>query len=92
VTAGILATLGLFLNRWDTTLTGLVATVSYSPSNPDIILTPYFPALAEWLVALGIAAYAALVYTLAARFLPIFENESMISEEHQPEPAYTATS
>ena len=89
VMAGILSTLGLFLNRWDTTLTGLVATVSYSPSNPEIILTPYFPALAEWLVALGIAAYATLVYTLAVRFLPIFETEAEIVE-HSPEAAPVA--
>jgi molybdopterin-containing oxidoreductase family membrane subunit len=75
VLAGLLSTFGLFLNRWNTTLTGLVATISYSPSNSEVILTPYFPALAEWLVAFGIAAYAALVYTLTVRFLPIFEPE-----------------
>ncbi len=92
VMAGILSTLGLFLNRWDTTLTGLVATVSYSPSSSDIILTSYFPALAEWLVAFGVAAYAALVYTLAVRFLPIFENGSTMGEEYQPEPAPAAAS
>jgi Ni/Fe-hydrogenase subunit HybB-like protein len=82
VLAGVLSTFGLFLNRWNTTLTGLVATTSYSPSDPGVIFTPYFPALAEWLVAFGIAAYAALIYTLAVRFLPIFGTEEQDTVEH----------
>ncbi len=88
ILAGLLAALGLFLNRWDTTLSGLVTFVTYSPSNPEIVLAPYFPALAEWLIAFGVVGYASLVYTLAVRFLPIFAScEETETLEHPPEPA-----
>ncbi len=69
---GLLATMGLLVNRWDTTLSGLVASVSYSPSNPEVMFNSYFPAAVEWLIALGILAFSALAYSLAVRILPIF--------------------
>ena len=75
VLAGGLATMGLLVNRWDTTLSGLVASVSYSPSTPSVVFNPYFPSWVEWLIALGILAFAALGYSLGVRILPIFRPE-----------------
>jgi Ni/Fe-hydrogenase subunit HybB-like protein len=75
VIAGLSATAGLLLSRWDTTLSGLVATLSYSPSNPTVEFFSYSPTWVEWAGVAGVLAYAALVYTLAVRFLPIFKTE-----------------
>jgi Ni/Fe-hydrogenase subunit HybB-like protein len=87
VTAGLSATVGVLLYRWNTTLSGLVATVSYSPSNPVIEFFSYSPTWVEWAAVAGVLAYAGLAYTLAVRFLPIFE-----SEGHTTEPAPASTS
>ena len=75
VIAGLSTTIGLLLCRWDTTLSGLVATLSYSPSNPAIEFVSYLPTWVEWAGIAGVLAYAALAYTLAVRFLPIFETQ-----------------
>jgi molybdopterin-containing oxidoreductase family membrane subunit len=72
VLGGLLATLGMLVNRWDTTLSGLVASVSYSPSNPEVVFNGYFPSGVEWLIALGIVAFCLLLYSLGVRLLPIF--------------------
>jgi Ni/Fe-hydrogenase subunit HybB-like protein len=75
VLAGLSATIGVLVCRWDTTLSGLVAAVSYSPSNPTVQFFPYSPTWVEWAAVAGVLAYAGLAYTLAVRFLPIFETE-----------------
>jgi Ni/Fe-hydrogenase subunit HybB-like protein len=69
---GALATFGLLVNRWNTTLSGLVTSVFYSPSRPEIIFSNYFPSGVEWLIALGIVAFCLLLYSLGIRLLPIF--------------------
>ena len=69
---GGLATAGLLINRWDTTLSGLVTSISYSPSSPGVVFNWYFPTWVEWLIALGILGFAALAYSVAVRALPIF--------------------
>jgi Ni/Fe-hydrogenase subunit HybB-like protein len=73
VLAALSSITGLLLCRWDTTLSGLTATVSYSPSNPAVQFFSYSPSWVEWITVAGVLAYAALGYTLAVRFLPIFE-------------------
>jgi Ni/Fe-hydrogenase subunit HybB-like protein len=87
VIAGLSTTMGLLLCRWDVTLSGLVATLSYSPSNPTVQLFEYLPTWVEWAGVAGVLAYAALAYTLAVRFLPIFEEEETDTVEDSPEPA-----
>jgi Ni/Fe-hydrogenase subunit HybB-like protein len=71
--AGLLATFGLLLNRWSTALSGLVATTFYALNNPQITWNAYFPSWVEWLMVLGVVAYALLAYTLGVRLLPIFQ-------------------
>jgi len=73
ILGGALATLGLLVNRWDTTLSGLVASVTYTPGASEVIFNPYFPSYTEWLIALGILAFALLAYSLGVRILPIFQ-------------------
>jgi Ni/Fe-hydrogenase subunit HybB-like protein len=65
----------------------LVATLSYSPSNPTVQLFEYSPTWVEWAGVAGVLAYAALAYTLAVRFLPIFEEEETETVEESPESA-----
>jgi Ni/Fe-hydrogenase subunit HybB-like protein len=68
------AAAGILINRWNVTVSGLIVPVSYSPGT-EYMLPPqaYTPALIEWGVALGVIGYIFLVFTLASRFLPIFE-------------------
>jgi Ni/Fe-hydrogenase subunit HybB-like protein len=75
VIAGLSTTIGLLLCRWDVTLSGLVASLSYSPSNPTVQFFAYTPTWVEWAGVAGVLAYGGLAYTLAVRFLPIFEME-----------------
>ncbi|MBN1178705.1 MAG: polysulfide reductase NrfD [Anaerolineae bacterium] len=95
VLAGVGATTGLLLCRWNVTLTGLVATVSYSPSAPSINFFSYFPTWVEWAAVAGVLAYAGMVYTLAVRFLPIFgaegeEEETELAAERHHAPVVAA--
>ena len=65
----------------------MVATLSYSPSNPTIQFFAYTPTWVEWAGVAGVLAYAGLAYTLAVRFLPIFETEEADTVEGSPESA-----
>jgi Ni/Fe-hydrogenase subunit HybB-like protein len=69
------AAAGILINRWNITVSGLIVPVSYSPGT-EYVLPPqaYSPALVEWGVALGVVGYIFLLFTLATRFLPIFES------------------
>jgi Ni/Fe-hydrogenase subunit HybB-like protein len=67
------AVIGVIINRWNITVSGLFVPVSYSPGT-TYHLPPgqYFPSLVEWSVVLGIVGYALLMLTLGLRFLPLF--------------------
>ena len=70
---GLLAALGVAINRWNVTVSGLVVPLSYSPGTlyrPPVGL--YWPSLAEWGIGVGVIGYALLVFTLGVRFLPLF--------------------
>jgi Ni/Fe-hydrogenase subunit HybB-like protein len=73
VVGGISATLGIIINRWDTTVSGLFVPLKYSPG-VQYVLPPgtYFPNLVEFGVALGIIGYALALLTLGILFLPLF--------------------
>jgi Ni/Fe-hydrogenase subunit HybB-like protein len=74
VFGALCAAAGILINRWDVTVSGLVVPVSYSPGT-EYVLPPqaYSPALVEWGIALGVIGYIFLLFTLAMRFLPLFE-------------------
>ena len=61
--AGLLASLGLVLNRVDVGIFGYFQDA----------VQPYFPSLAEWGLSLGVIAAAILVFLFACEKLPIFE-------------------
>ncbi len=68
-----LAVMGVIVNRWNVTVSGLTVPLSYSPG---VLYTgnvgSYFPNLPEWGVAVGIIGYALLMLTLGVIFLPLF--------------------
>lgn len=71
-----LAVMGVIVNRWNVTVSGLTVPMDYSPGTQ--YLTPvgsYFPNLPEWGVAAGIIGYAFLMLTLGALFLPLFSTK-----------------
>ena len=61
--AGLLASLGLVLNRVDVGIFGYFQDAAQ----------PYFPSLTEWGLSLGVIAAAILVFLFACEKLPIFE-------------------
>jgi molybdopterin-containing oxidoreductase family membrane subunit len=73
VLGGGLAALGVVINRWNVTVSGLLVPMQYSPGvaqqlEPGV----YTPSLTEWAVALGVVGFALAAFTLATRALPIF--------------------
>ncbi len=69
-----LAALGIIVNRWIVTVSGLVVPLSYSPGTA-IQLEPgsYSPSLVEWGVVAGVIGYALLIFTLGVLLLPLFK-------------------
>ncbi|MCI0519362.1 MAG: polysulfide reductase NrfD [Chloroflexi bacterium] len=74
---GLLLTVsGVVINRWNVTLSGLVAPPDWSPGIlGDVVAVSYLPTTIEIAVAAGIVAYALLGFTLGMRFLPIFSKK-----------------
>lgn len=77
---GLLAALGVVINRWNVTVSGLIVPLSYSPG-AAIQLEPgsYAPSLAEWGVAVGVLGYALLAFTVGAWVLPLFKSQRSAS-------------
>jgi Ni/Fe-hydrogenase subunit HybB-like protein len=64
---------GVVINRWNITLSGLVAPPQWSPGVlGNVVAASYFPSIIEIGVALGIITYALLGFTLGARYLAIY--------------------
>jgi len=76
VLGAFLAVLGIIVNRWNVTVSGLFVPLEYSPG---ILYNPapvnYFPNLVEWGVAIGILGYMLLLLTLGVKYLPLFKEE-----------------
>jgi menaquinone reductase, integral membrane subunit len=77
VLGSLLAVIGVIINRWNVTVSGLFVPLSYSPGTL-YQLDPgrYFPNLVEWGVAVGIIGYMLMMITLGIRYLPLFEESS----------------
>lgn len=66
---------GVIVNRWNTTLSGLVAPPNWSPGVLGTVVTvSYAPTWTEVAVSIGIVAYAWLVFTLPVRYLGIYRS------------------
>ncbi len=78
--------LGVVVNRWNITLSGLVAPPDWSPGIlGNVVAVSYFPTLIEIGVAIGIVSYAWLGFTLGARYLAIYPNPDRRSAQHPGE-------
>ncbi|OFW58726.1 MAG: hypothetical protein A2133_08025 [Actinobacteria bacterium RBG_16_64_13] len=83
--ASVLAMVGIFVHRLNIVINGLsFATVPYPPGVPVGTVQPvgtdsfalslfYYPSWVEWLVALGVLCFGAIVFTVAAWRLPLRE-------------------
>lgn len=76
IAAAALATLGVIVNRWNVTLSGLILPLGWTPGSAELFAAnAYFPSAVEWGVALGVLGYALLAFSLGLRFLPLFPDE-----------------
>jgi molybdopterin-containing oxidoreductase family membrane subunit len=67
------AVLGVIVNRWNITVSGLFVPVAYSPGTLyQLPPGQYFPSIAEWAIGIGIIGYMMLMLTLGIRYLPLF--------------------
>lgn len=74
---------GVIINRWNITLSGLVAPPHWSPGVlGNTIAVSYFPSLIEIGVALGIVAYFLLGFTLGARYLSLYPHGEAEGAHH----------
>jgi len=71
-----LIVMGLIVNRWNVTLSGLVVPPEWSPGVlGTVVAASYSPTMIEIGVAIGVLAYGLLGFTLGARFLPIYSRK-----------------
>lgn len=76
-----LIVLGVVVNRWNVTLSGLVVPPDWSPGVlGSVVAASYFPTVIEILVALGVLAYGLLGFTLGARYLPLYAQEHLAEQ------------
>ncbi|MBC8508026.1 MAG: polysulfide reductase NrfD [Chloroflexi bacterium] len=74
--------MGVTVNRWNVTLSGLVAPPHWSPGViGNLIVVSYMPTWTEIGVFVGIIGYALLGFSLGARYLPIF-NQADAHDNH----------
>jgi molybdopterin-containing oxidoreductase family membrane subunit len=64
---------GLIINRWNVTLSGLIAPPDWSPGVlGNVVATSYIPTWIEVAVAAGIVGFALLGFTLGVKHLPVY--------------------
>lgn len=62
--------LNAILMRWNYNFSGLIASISYDPFTPSVILNSYTPTWVEFAVGGMVICYWLLMFSLAARYLP----------------------
>lgn len=68
-----LIVMGVVMNRWNVTLSGLIAPPQWSPGViGNVVVASYLPTLPEIAVTIGIAGYALFGFSLGAKHLPIY--------------------
>ncbi len=68
-----LIVMGVVVNRWNVTLSGLVAPPQWSPGViGNLVAVSYLPSLPEIAVAIGLAGYALIGFTMGVKYLPIY--------------------
>ncbi len=67
---------GVTVNRWNVTLSGLVAPPQWSPGVlGNLITVSYLPTWNEIIVSIGIIAYALLAFSFGIKYLPIYPKD-----------------
>lgn len=70
------AVIGILVNRWNVTLSGLIVPLDWSPGMAELFaVNAYRPSLVEWGVALGVTGYVLLVFSLGLRYMPLFPKQ-----------------
>lgn len=78
--AMIMVMIGIIVNRWNVTLSGLIVPLDWSPGVADVFpINAYRPAWIEWGVGVGVLGYALMAFTLGLRFLPLYGSDE---DEH----------
>nr|MBN1229231.1 polysulfide reductase NrfD [Anaerolineae bacterium] len=81
--AAALTIVGVVMLRWNTTISGLVVPLDWSPGTAFLFpRLSYTPTLIEIGAFLGIIAYALLGLTLGVRYLPIYPAADSVPAEH----------
>ncbi|MBP7998220.1 MAG: polysulfide reductase NrfD [Chloroflexi bacterium] len=69
----VLVIIGVVVNRWNVTLSGLVAPPQWSPGVlGNVVAAAYLPSWVEIAVSLGVLGYGLLGFTLGFKYLPIY--------------------
>lgn len=63
------------LVRWNYNFSGLIASITYDPYTPTVILNTYVPTWQEWAVATLVISYWLLGFSLAAQYLPFYSKK-----------------
>ena len=72
---------GVTVNRWNVTLSGLIAPPRWSPGVlGNLISASYIPSWNEIIVSVGIIAYALLAFSIGVRYLPIFPKDDKAAD------------
>jgi len=79
--AAILPAFCTVLVRWNYNFSGLIASITYDPYTPTVILNSYAPTWQEWAVASLVISYWLIGFSLAARFLPFHSPKHGHSEK-----------
>jgi molybdopterin-containing oxidoreductase family membrane subunit len=81
--ASVLVIAGVVMLRWNTTISGLVVPLDWSPGTAYLFpRLSYTPTLIEFGAFFGIIAYALLGLTLGIRYLPIYPGENGAAAHH----------
>jgi Ni/Fe-hydrogenase subunit HybB-like protein len=74
-----LIVVGVTVNRWNVTLSGLIAPPRWSPGVlGNLLSASYLPTWNEIIVSIGIIAYALLAFSFGVKYLPIYPKEGEI--------------
>ncbi|MCB0119359.1 MAG: polysulfide reductase NrfD [Anaerolineales bacterium] len=82
--AAILPAFCTVLVRWNYNFSGLIASITYDPFTPTVVLNTYAPTWQEWAIASLVISYWLIGFSLAARFLP-FQKLSRHSDSAKKE-------
>lgn len=73
--AAVVPIFAAIITRWNYNFAGLIASISYDPFTPSVVLNSYTPTWIEFAVGGMVISYWLLMFSLAARFLPFRSSE-----------------